>query len=52
MHFCSYLSESMSQVPGLADAELAWLNVQGLVDVMVTDGDNALLFGSTTILQR
>ena len=42
----------MSQVPGLADAELAWLNARGLVDVMVMDGDNALLFGSTTILRR
>ena len=46
------LSASILQVPGLADAELAQLNSQGLVDVVVTDGDNALLFGSTAILRR
>ena len=43
-------SETLLQVPGLTDAELAQLNARGLVDVVVTDSDNVLLFGSTAIL--
>lgn len=46
------LHDSVSQVPGSADAELAQLNLQGLVDVVVADGEHALLFGAVSVLQR
>ncbi|KIM66084.1 hypothetical protein SCLCIDRAFT_56409, partial [Scleroderma citrinum Foug A] len=37
--------------PGSADAELAQLNLRGLVDVMVTDGEHVLLFGTVSVLR-
>ena len=44
--------DDVLQAPGSADAELAQLNLRGLVDVVVTDGEHALLYGAVGVLRR
>ncbi|CCF52440.1 hypothetical protein NDA11_006921 [Ustilago hordei] len=37
---------------GEAEAELAWLNTEGVVDAVLTDDSDALLFGAQTVVRN
>jgi 5'-3' exonuclease len=40
------------QAPGEAEAELAQLNKAGLIDAVVTDDNDALIFGATHVIRK
>jgi Holliday junction resolvase YEN1 len=42
---------STFQAPGEAEAELAQLNAAGIIDAVLTDDSDALLFGATHVIR-
>lgn len=40
------------QAPGEAEAELAWLNQTGVIDAVLTDDVDALVFGALTVIKK
>lgn len=40
------------QAPGEAEAELAYLNQQGVIDAVLTDDVDALIFGAKTVIKK
>ena len=46
------LGHSSCQAPGEAEAELALMNRQGKIDVVLSDDVDALLFGATCLLRK
>ena len=49
--FKCWLSLCSPQAPGEAEAELAWMNKTDIVDVVLTDDSDAIIFGAQTILR-
>jgi hypothetical protein len=43
-------SDILLQAPGEAEAELAQLNKLGIVDAILTDDSDALVFGAKTVI--
>jgi len=43
-------SHQYTQAPGEAEAELAQLSAHGLIDVVMTNDSDALLFGATHVM--
>jgi Holliday junction resolvase YEN1 len=46
------LKYSDTQAPGEAEAELAQINKAGLIDAVLTDDVDALVFGATCVLRK
>ena len=51
---CCMAKDSLGlvQAPGEAEAELASLNAQGLVDAIMTDDCDAFIFGARTLIKK
>ena len=49
--FRLFLISLFSKAPGEAEAELAWRNQDGSVDVVMTDDSDILVFGAKTVLR-
>jgi len=45
-------SLALVQAPGEAEAELASLNAQGLVNAIMTDDCDAFIFGARTLIKK
>ena len=41
-----------SQAPGEAEAELAWLNQVQIIDAVMTEDSDVLVFGATHIIRE
>jgi Holliday junction resolvase YEN1 len=42
----------IQQAPGEAEAELAQLNKAGIIDIVLSDDSDVLLFGATHIMRK
>lgn len=45
------ISSPLLQAPGEAEAELAQLNARGIIDGVLTDDVDAVLFGAQTVIR-
>lgn len=52
MKFCLFLNQLLSQAPGEAEAELAKLNLLGLIDGVITSDSDIFIFGASCVLRR
>ena len=43
---------SSTQARGEAEAELAYLNAQGIIDAIITDDVDALVFGARVLIKK
>ena len=50
--FIHVLTGAVIQAPGEAEAELAQFNSMGLIDAVLTDDVDALVFGATCVLRK
>jgi Holliday junction resolvase YEN1 len=44
--------QGLDQAPGEAEAELAYLNDTGAIDVVITDDSDVLLFGAKQVIRK
>ena len=58
MVLCKHMSQDppftsqLVQAPGEAEAELAYLNIVDVIDAVLTDDVDALLFGARTVIRK
>jgi hypothetical protein len=51
-HLVPFAHFNLSQAPGEAEAELAYLNRIGVIDAVISDDVDNFLFGATTLIRK